>query len=72
MRQKANIIDNFYIQLITILQRNCGYSNFYFQKLIDIPLLIGELSPLTSASEDINRELRKERPRDISIPRNNH
>ena len=45
---------------------------FSLEDAIDIPLVIGELSPLTSASEDINRELRKERPRDISIPRNNH
>lgn len=35
---------------------------------IDIPLLIGELTPLTRASEDINRELKKGRPRDISVP----
>ena len=45
---------------------------FSLEGAIDIPLVIGELSPLTSASEDINRELRKERPRDISVPRNNH
>ena len=37
---------------------------------IDIPLLIGELTPLTKASQDINDELRKERPRDVSIPYN--
>lgn len=35
---------------------------------LDIPLLIGELSPFSSASNDINVELRKARPRDISIP----
>ena len=35
---------------------------------LDIPLIIGELSPMSSASEDINNELRKSRPRDISIP----
>lgn len=35
---------------------------------IDIPLLIGELTPLTSASSDVNAELRKERPRDVTIP----
>lgn len=34
----------------------------------DIPLLIGELTPSSSASNDINRELKKERPRDITIP----
>ena len=35
---------------------------------LDIPLLIGELSPASSASEDINGELLKARPRDISVP----
>lgn len=35
---------------------------------IDIPLLIGELTPFSSASQDVNDELRKERPRDITIP----
>ena len=35
---------------------------------LDIPLLIGELSPFSSASNDINAELKKARPRDISIP----
>jgi hypothetical protein len=35
---------------------------------LDIPLLIGELTPFSSASNDINVELRKARPRDISIP----
>lgn len=34
----------------------------------DIPLLIGELTPSSSASNDINKELRKARPRDITIP----
>ena len=36
--------------------------------VIDIPLLIGELTPSSSASNDINRELEKARPRDITIP----
>ena len=35
---------------------------------LDIPLLIGELSPASSASDDINGELLKARPRDISVP----
>jgi hypothetical protein len=35
---------------------------------LDIPLLIGELTPLTSASTAINAELKKERPRDVSVP----
>lgn len=35
---------------------------------LDIPLLIGELSPTSSASDDINGELLKARPRDISVP----
>jgi hypothetical protein len=30
----------FYIQLITTLTCECRHSNFYFQKIIDIPLLI--------------------------------
>ena len=35
---------------------------------LDIPLLIGELTPISSASNDINEELRKARPRDIFVP----
>ena len=35
---------------------------------LDIPLLIGELIPISSASNDIDLELRKARPRDISVP----
>ena len=35
---------------------------------LDIPLLYGELTPFSSASSDIDGELRKARPRDISIP----
>ncbi len=34
----------------------------------DVPLLIGELTPITSASKDIVAELKKERPRDVTIP----
>ena len=35
---------------------------------LDIPLLIGELTPKSTASEIIDDELRRERPRDITIP----
>lgn len=35
---------------------------------LDIPLVIGELIPMTKASNDIRAELRKERPRDIFVP----
>lgn len=35
---------------------------------LDIPLLYGELTPISSASSDINEELKKARPRDITIP----
>lgn len=35
---------------------------------LDIPLLYGELTPFSSASNDINDELRKARPRDLTIP----
>ena len=35
---------------------------------LDIPLLYGELTPISCASSDINDELRKARPRDISVP----
>lgn len=38
--------------------------------VIDIPLVIGELTPLTKAPEGISKEILKERPRDISIPSN--
>jgi hypothetical protein len=36
---------------------------------LDIPLLYGELTPASFASSDINEELKKARPRDISVPR---
>ena len=39
-RQNSIIIDLFYTQIVTTLTCNCGKSNFYFQKIIDIPLLI--------------------------------
>ena len=35
---------------------------------LDIPLIIGELTPRTSASNDINLELLKKRPRDVYTP----
>lgn len=35
---------------------------------LDIPLLYGELTPYSSASSDINGELRKARPRDVFVP----
>ena len=35
---------------------------------MDIPLVIGKLSQLTSASDDISNELLKDRPRDTTIP----
>ena len=35
---------------------------------LDIPLLYGELTPISSASNDINEELRRARPRDLTIP----
>lgn len=35
---------------------------------MDIPLIIGELTPLTSAPPDINAEIYKERPRDTTVP----
>lgn len=34
---------------------------------IDIPLVIGELTPMTAPSRAIQEELRKERPRDVSV-----
>jgi hypothetical protein len=36
--------------------------------VIEIPLLIGELSPMTMPSQIISDELRKDRPRDKTIP----
>lgn len=38
---------------------------------IDIPLIIGELTPHTSASSDVNEILRKDRSRDITVPVSN-
>lgn len=35
---------------------------------LDIPLLFGELTPATSASDEINDELKKTRLRDVSVP----
>lgn len=63
---------------LTIVSPNDASALVSFEKLqsevlslngaIDIPLLIGELTPLTSASTAINAELKKERPRDVSVP----
>ena len=65
-------------QTLDIISPNDAAALVSFEKLqkqiidldgaIDIPLVIGELTPLSRASQDINNELRKERPRDISIP----
>lgn len=67
-------------QTLNIISPNDAAALVSFEKLqkeivdldgaIDIPLLIGELAPVTKASQDIIDELRKERPRDISIPYN--
>lgn len=38
--------------------------------VIDIPLLIGELIPMSSPSDAIANELMRSRPRDITIPNN--
>ena len=35
---------------------------------IEIPLLIGELTPMTAPSQVISDELRKSRPRDKTVP----
>lgn len=35
---------------------------------LDIPLLFGELTPASSASSEINEELKKTRLRDVSVP----
>ena len=35
---------------------------------IDIPLIIGELTPHTSASNDVNEILRMDRSRDVTVP----
>ena len=40
IRQNYIIIDLFYTQLVTNLTCGCKKSNYYFQKIIDIPLLI--------------------------------
>lgn len=65
-------------QTLNIVSPNDAAALVSFEKLqkeildldgaIDIPLVIGELTPLTAASRDINEELRKERPRDVSVP----
>ena len=36
--------------------------------VMDIPLVIGELTPLTQVPKGISSEILKERPRDVSIP----
>lgn len=64
---------------LTVISPNDANALVSFEKIqsevlslngaIDIPLLVGELTPLSSASREINAELRKERPRDISVPK---
>lgn len=41
---------------------------FSLEGALDIPLLIGELTPLSSASQVIDDSLRKSRPRDVTVP----
>ena len=63
---------------LTVISPNDANALVSFEKLqsevlslngaIDIPLLIGELTPLTSASTAINAELKKTRLRDVSVP----
>ena len=65
-------------QTLNIISPNDASALVSFEKLqkeildldgaIDIPLLIGELTPCSSASQDINKELYKDRPRDVSVP----
>lgn len=65
-------------QTLNIISPNDAAALVSFEKLqkeifdldgaIDIPLVIGELTPMTKASQDINEELRKQRPRDVSVP----
>jgi hypothetical protein len=40
--------------------------------VFDIPLMIGELTPLTKAPQGISNEILKDRPRDISVPSNSY
>lgn len=41
---------------------------FGLNGVIDIPLVIGELTPMTSASPVINDAIRRDRPRDVTVP----
>ena len=66
------------LQTLQVITPNDAAALVSFEKLqaqvidldgaMDIPLIIGELTPLTSASSDINAEIYKERPRDITVP----
>ena len=77
-RMKLAIIMAANRQTLNLISPNDAAALVSFEKLqnevlsldgaMDIPLIIGELTPMTSASMDINNELRKERPRDISVP----
>ena len=65
---------------LKVISPNDGPAMVSFEKLerelydmdgaIDIPLVIGELTPYTSASSDVDKILRKSRSRDITIPAN--
>lgn len=67
-------------QTLNIISPNDASALVSFEKLyrevwdldgaVDIPLVIGELTPLTQASNDINKELFRNRPRDVSVPVN--
>ncbi len=67
-------------ETLNIISPNDAGALVSFEKLLnemmtldgvtDIPLMIGELTPLTQASQGINQEILKERPRDISVPIN--
>ena len=65
-------------QTLDLISPNDAATLISFEKLqreiisldgaIDIPLVYGELSPMTTASQDVNDELLRDRPRDVSVP----
>lgn len=65
-------------QTLNLIPHNDAVALVSFEKLLnevisldgglDIPLIIGELTPMTLASMDINTELQKNRPREVYRP----
>ena len=59
-REDSLIIDTFYGQLINIFKCDCDYETFSFEKILDLPLLLGKDENNTSVKELLDDYFRDE------------